>query len=123
MPPRNIQIIQAYSYYDREDLLPTVVDAIVNCGGWVLDRRDISEMTLGFQLEIELRGVFDLYAALLAAGVHMTRSGHRVLSGFCTCGRFVRKSQLGHILQLQLEISFLHEITPHWLLMAQPARA
>ncbi|MDR3734847.1 MAG: hypothetical protein P4L10_04835 [Acidobacteriaceae bacterium] len=123
MHARDLQIIQAYSYQDREDLLPAAVDAIVHCGGWVLDRRDLSEMTLGLQMEIELRGVFELYAALLVVGIQMTRSGHRALSDLCTCGRFMHTSELSQILQIRLEITFLHEITPHWQLMAQPARA
>ena len=123
MQIQNVQTIQAYSYREREDLLPAAVDAIVRCGGWVLDRSNISEITLCFQLEIELRSVFDLYAALLAVGMEMTRSGHRALAGLCTCGRYAQKSELHQVLQMQLEISFLHEIAPQWLLMAHPARA
>ena len=118
-----IQIIQGYSFEDREDLLPALVDAIVRCGGWVLNRRDISEQTLELQLEMELRGVFDLYAALLSAGVEMTRSGHRTLAALCSRARYVPRRVQGEIVPLRVEVSFLHEITPHWELMARPARA
>ncbi len=123
MQIQNIQIIQAYSHQDREDLLPAVVETIVHCGGWVVERRDLSEMTLGFQMEIELRRIVEFYAGLLGTGMEMTRSGHRALSGLCTCGRYIRQSDLDQVLQMQLEVSFLHEIAPHWLMLAQPACA
>ena len=51
MQVRNVHDIQGYSYGQRQDLLPAVVNAVTDCGGWVLNRKTVSDTTLQFQLD------------------------------------------------------------------------
>jgi len=123
MQVRNVHDIQGYSYGQRQDLLPAVVNAVTDCGGWVLNRKTVSDTTLQFQLEVELRVIADLYAALIAAGVELTRSGHLALTELCTCRQHRRGADLAQIVEMRLEISFLEEVTLHSLLMTAPSLA
>jgi hypothetical protein len=123
MQSRGVQQIQGYSYEERQDLLPALVNAVTDCGGWVLNRKTVSSTTLEFQVEVELRSIIDLYAGLIAAGMEMTRSGHLALTELCTCRRHHRGAELGQIVEMRLEISFLEEVTLHSLLMTSSALA
>ena len=67
--------IQGFSYDERQGLLPTLISAFAECGGWVLDRKTLSARTLEIRLEIQLRSALDLYASIVASGLELTRSG------------------------------------------------
>ena len=124
MQVRNVHDIQGYSYGQRQDLLPAVVNAVTDCGGWVLNRKTVSDTTLQFQLEVELRVIADLYAALIAAGVELTRSGHEALTEQWTRRNHLRMAaELAQVVSIRLEISFLDDVTLHSLLAAGSALA
>jgi hypothetical protein len=106
--------IQGFSYEERATVLPQLTSCLADCGGWVLERKTLSPTTLEFRIEIQLRSVFDLYAAILAAGVELTRSAHRTLTDLCTCHQHLRVTvDLGHVVALRIEISFLEDVTLH----------
>ncbi len=110
--------IQSFSYQERSGVLPSLTNAFADCGGWVLDRRTLSATTMEFRIEIQLRAIVDLYAAIIASGLELTRSGHLTLSELCTCRQHFRRSaDLGQVVALRIEISFLEDITLHSLLM------
>ena len=109
--------LQGYSYGERAALLPALTAAFAHCGGWVLERKTTSATTVEFRLELQLRAIVDLYAALVAAGVELTSVSHGVLTGLCTCRRHRTAVSLAHVLTLKLEISFLEDVTLHSLLM------
>jgi hypothetical protein len=108
--------IQGFSYDERQGLLPTLISAFAECGGWVLDRKTLSPRTLEIRLEIQLRSVLDLYASIVASGLELTRSGHLGLTDLCTCRRNL-SGDLGQVVEIRLEISFLEDLTLHSLLM------
>ena len=61
--------------------------------------------------------VLDLYAAIVATGVELTRAGHEALTELCTRRKHLRlAAELGQIVAIRLEISFLDDITIHSLL-------
>ncbi len=110
--------LQAYSYGERSTLLPSLTAAFTHCGGWVLERKTTSATTTEFRLELQLRGIVDFYAALIAAGVELTSTAHTTLTGLCTCRRHGGSAVfLREVLTLTLEISFLEDVTLHSLLM------
>jgi hypothetical protein len=116
--------IQSFSYEERSGLLPTLTTAFADCGGWVLDRRTLSPTTMEFRIEIQLRAVLDLYASIIASGLELTRSGHIALTELCTCRKHLnRAADLGQVIAIRIEISFLEDVTLHSLLMttAPPA--
>ncbi len=109
--------IQGFSYEQRPGLLGELAAVFSTCGGWVLERRNLSPTNVEFRVEIQLRAVLDLYAALIATGLELTRSGHEALTGLCTRRRHaVLTAELGQVVALRLEITFLDEVTLHSLL-------
>ena len=119
---RNIDImqsldIQGFTYEERHGLLPELTTAFSNCGGWLLERKTLSPTNMEFRVEIQLLAVLDLYAAIIATGVELTRSGHEALTELCTRRQHLRlAAKLGQIVAIRLEISFLDDITIHSLL-------
>jgi len=108
--------VQAFTYQQRYGLLPELAGAIGRCGGWVLDSKALSSTNMEFQVEIQLRAVVDLYAAILSTGVELTRFGHEAFRGLCTRRKHRRiTADLGGIVAIRLEIAFLDDITLHSL--------
>jgi hypothetical protein len=111
--------IQGFSYEERHGLLPTLTSGFADCGGWVLDRKTLSPSTMEFRLEIQLRAALDLYASIVSSGLELTRSGHLGLTDLCTCRQNrSTAADLGQIVTIRLEISFLEDLTLHSLLLA-----
>jgi hypothetical protein len=114
--------IQGFSYEERHGLLPTLTSAFADCGGWILDRKTLSPSTMEFRLEIQLRAVIDLYSSILASGLELTRNGHLGLTHLCTCRKnFAAPTDLGQIVTIRLEISFLEDATLHSVFTKPPA--
>jgi hypothetical protein len=116
--------IQGFSYAERPQVLHQLGRAISECGAWVQDRRSVSPATMEIQLEIQSRGVMDLYAALVASGLELTRDGHLALTSLCTS----RKNSVGaierrKIIAVRLEITFLEDATLQSLWMTGSALA
>lgn len=109
--------IQSYSYENRQGLMPMLTSAVASCGGWVLDRRMLSEATLELRVEVELRAALDLYAELIAAGLELTRSGHIAFTELCLCSKHTHLVDQSQLITLRLEISFLEEANLHSLLL------
>jgi hypothetical protein len=127
-PRRQIKLesfdIQAFTYEQRHGLLPSLTAAFTNCGGWIIDRKTLSATNMEFRVEIQLRAVLDLYAAILATGVELTRAGHETLTELCTRRNHHRlTADLGQTIAIRLEIAFLDNITLHSLLSAGSALA
>ena len=116
--------LQSFSYDDRTNVLPVVIAALADCGGWVLDRRTLSASTVQLRVEVQLRSIVDLYGSIIAAGLELTRASHIALTDQCTCRKNAATvADLGQILTLRLEISFLEDMTLHSLLSAGCAPA
>jgi len=116
--------IQAFTYEQRNGLLRNLTSAVTNCGGWILDRKNLSPTNIEFCVEIQLRTILDLYAAVISTGIELTRSGHEVLTGLCTRRKHLSLSaDLGQVIAIRLEIAFLDDITLHSLLASGSALA
>lgn len=109
--------IQSFSYEERQGLLPNLTSALADCGGWVLCRRPLSPNMTEIRLEIQLRSILDLYASIVSSGLELTRSGHLGLTSLCNCRKnLTTATDLGQVVTIRLEISFLEEITLQSLL-------
>ena len=110
--------IQSFSYEERQGILSSLTSAFADCGGWIIDRKALSPSTMEFRIEVQLRSVLDLYAALVASGLELTRAGHLALAELCTCRKNLAvAADLGQVVGIRLEISFLEDVTLHSLLM------
>jgi hypothetical protein len=109
--------IQGFTYEERYGLLPLLTAAFSNCGGWMLERKTLSPTHMEFRVEVQLRAVLDLYASIIATGVELTRAGHEALTEQCTRRNHLRMTaELGQVVSIRLEISFLDDVTLHSLL-------
>jgi len=110
--------IQGFSYEERNGLLSALILAFGECGGWVLDRKTLSPTMMEFRIEIQLRAIIDLYASIISSGLELTRKGHLGLTDLCTCRKNASTTaDLGQIVSIRIEISFLEDMTLHSLLM------
>lgn len=111
--------IQGFSYEERHGLLPSLASAFADCGGWILDRKTLSPSTMEFQVEIQLRAAFDLYSSIISTGLQLTRDAHLGLTQLCTCRRnFASASDLGQVVSIRVEVSFLEDLTLQSLFLA-----
>ena len=111
--------IQSFSYEERQGILPILTSAFADCGGWIIARKALSASTMEFCIEIQLRSILDLYASIVSSGLELTRSGHLGLTDLCTCRKNLSASaDLGQVVAVRLEISFLEDVTLHSLLAA-----
>jgi hypothetical protein len=109
--------IQAFTYEQRHGLLRDLTAAFSSCGGWIHERKTLSPTNMEFLVEVQLRTILDLYAAIIATGVELTRAGHVALTELCTRFNHQRvTADLGQIVAIRLEIAFLDDITLHSLL-------
>jgi len=109
--------IQAFSYEERQGLLPILTSAFADAGGWILDRRSLSSSTVEFHVEIQLRAVLELYSSIISAGLQLTRAAHLGLTHLCTCRRNIStRADLSQVITVRIEVSFLEDLTLQSLL-------
>jgi hypothetical protein len=102
--------IETYSYAERRVIFPAITEALEFCGCWLLDRRPLSFTQVEFRFELPLRTVVELYAALIAAGLELTRTSHEELITLCTLRQHQDyPSCLPGVITVRLEVSFLED--------------
>jgi hypothetical protein len=116
--------IKGFTYDDRQGHLTRLTHVFADCGGWVVERKTLSPSMSAFGIEIQINSILDLYAALVSSGLELTRAGHLSLTELCTCRRHLRSSaDLGQVVALRIEITFLEDVTLHSLLSTTVAPA
>ena len=116
--------ITTFSYEDRRVIFPAVTEALELCGCWLLQRHATSLTQVEFHFEVYLRSIVDLYAALIAAGLELTRASHNDLTALCTL-RQHRDSptNTAGLVTARLEISFLEDAESMTLMASTAACA
>ncbi len=99
--------LKSFTYEERPILLPALTLSIVNAGGWVLKRSSTSVASIDIFLEIQAGSLPDVYAAMLASGLELTRDSHRAMAERCNCILHLRPQKCSPFLALRLEIHFL----------------
>ena len=109
--------LQAHTYEERHGMMPALTTAVSHCGAWIVERKTISSKSMELRIEVELQMIVELYATMLAAGIELGRDGHQALADMCTCRKHMQADQRT-LLTIQMEISFLDDVTLHSLLMS-----
>lgn len=109
--------IHGYSYSDRSNIMLSLTDSLTDSGAWITDRNTVSASITELCFEIQLGCVLDLYTALIANGLELTRAGHLAMTDLWTCHNNL-ETHSGDIITVRLEISFLEEVTLQSLLAA-----
>ncbi len=100
--------LQCLTYDERATVLPAITEAVDRAGGWILDRRTMAAHALELRIELQVRALIDVYAAVVSSGVELTREAHMLLTERCLCRQYQSlKGGLSTILSIQLEIAFL----------------
>ena len=100
--------LQGFTYAERASLLPELGAAIDAAGGWVLDRRSISAGAVELHVEVQLQALPEVYGALLATGLQLTRDSHRALAERCNCSMHLRPRRgVSSLLLIHAEVHFL----------------
>jgi hypothetical protein len=107
--------IHGYSYSDRFNILLSLTDSLTESGAWIIDRNTVSASTTELRFEIQLGCVLDLYTALVATGLELTRSAHHAMTDLWTCYNNLDISS-SDVIAVRLEINFLEDISLHSLL-------
>lgn len=62
-------------------------EAMLACGGWILERRELPDEAASYLIEFECGHSLEVYAALVSLGIHLSRNAHLSLTGLCQCAR------------------------------------
>lgn len=113
LSPEPVELrLQCLTYDERQNVLPLLTDAIDRAGGWLLDRRTIAAHALELHLELQVRALVDVYAALVGSGVELTRDAHLLLTERCTCRQHQpSRESMSSIMSIRLEVAFLADVT------------
>lgn len=112
--------VQGYSCQEPDALLRTLSHSIRHAGGWVLQTKQLPTGEQEMQIELQSRGMMEIYSALLASGVELTRAGHVAMANSCSVLHRlpIRWHQIASI---HLTIAFLARVDVGHLL--QPPKA
>lgn len=102
--------------------LPAVRNAVVKAGGWVLHRKSLSAASMEMRVEIQHRGVMDLYVSLIGAGVEMTRGAHLSLCEACMCTLHLPERRR-KITTVEMDVTFLGDVEIPEMMPAEAALA
>jgi len=102
--------VRGFSYEDRREILPALAEALASSGCWLQDRKAVSLAQMEYRFELPLRSAVDLYSGLIGCGLELTRASHLDLTGLCTLRRHNSRQQLGRVIGVRLEVSFLEDI-------------
>ncbi len=100
--------LQCLTYDERSVVLPALTEAVDRAGGWILERRTTAAHALELSIELQVRALVDVYAALVSSGVELTRKAHMLLTERCVCRQYQSsRGAMSTILSIHLEIAFL----------------
>jgi hypothetical protein len=103
-------ILESFTYAERTHLLPDLGAAVDLAGGWVLERHSLAADAVEVYLEVQMAALPEVYGALLASGLELTRDSHRALAERCNCDLYLRpRHGISSILSLRVDIRFLPE--------------
>ena len=105
--------IQAVSAVEPSNLVRTLTGAILGCGGWVLTRSTTDSGRVNVLFEFERAACVEIYTAVIACGIDLSRNGHIRMTELCQCTRnhlSVCGTQIASI-ELEIQTSSLKTTT------------
>jgi hypothetical protein len=96
--------LTALSTDDPQRVVRFLTGVLLACGGWVLTRTTRGEEAAELDFEFARAACVDIYAALIASGLELTRDSHQQLAEFCHCTRNLIHSKAFEIARVDLMI-------------------
>ena len=102
--------IQCFTYEMRDTVLPRLSTSLGDSGAWLLERRNVSAERAELVFELHPRRLLDLYSALAAAGLELTRTAQHVLIALSARTKHLgRRERSAQTLSIRLEVRFLED--------------
>lgn len=101
--------LRAFTYNSRVEALPALRKSVVSAGGWMLHRKHTSPTSAEVRVEIQSHRLLDLYAAIIAAGMELTRPAHRAMAEACSCALHLPERRRS-IATVHVDVSFLGDV-------------
>ncbi|MGA7157583.1 MAG: hypothetical protein WBY53_12080 [Acidobacteriaceae bacterium] len=100
--------LRGHTYDDHDEVIPNLIETMNHCGCWLLEQRLLSPTHTELNFELQLRSVFELYSALLATGIQLSRDSHTRMKSLCTVrDHNPHRAKRRRILTVRLELIFL----------------
>ena len=96
--------IQAVSSMEPSNLVRNLTGAILGCGGWVLTRSTTDSGRVSILFEFERAACVEIYTAVIACGIELSRNGHIRMTELCHCTRNHLSECGAQIASIELEI-------------------
>jgi len=93
--------INASTHADRIDMTSRAEQALTGTGGWILDFKQFSNISISISFEISTKNLGRLYQALKATGLDLSRQSDEALSNY---GDLKNQADI----QASLQITFIH---------------
>lgn len=87
MPPASVVEFSAAAPIHPASLAELLPAAILSCGGWIVERHQPRPGWLSFLMEFECQRSMEIYFAVIALGIQLSRKAHLSLTGLCQCAR------------------------------------
>ncbi len=105
--------LQSLTHDPLDVVMPGLTEAIDRASGWVLDRHMASAFAVELRIELQIRALIEMYAALVSSGIELTRESHLLLTERCTCRQFLRtREERSAIITIRLELTCMADVAP-----------
>jgi hypothetical protein len=96
--------LTALSDDDPQQLVRLLASALLGCGGWILTRTTEGNDLAALDFEFARAACVEIYAALVAAGLELSRDSHLRMAELCLCTRSLIHSNAFDIARIDLVI-------------------
>ncbi len=101
--------LHGYSSIGQLEFEAQIVQAVVDCRGWILEEKATSITSYRLRFEVGLQEIPDLYGALQQAGLQLTPMAHRALTEMCLCRKHLPPSDDVQVVSIDLYVGTLDE--------------
>jgi hypothetical protein len=96
--------LTALSADDPQRLVRFLSGVLLACGGWILTRSTHGNDQAELDFEFARAGCIEIYAALIASGLELSRDSHQQLAELCHCTRNMIQSKAFDVARIDLVI-------------------
>jgi hypothetical protein len=96
--------LTALSADDPQRMVRFLSGMLLASGGWILTRSTQGDDLAELDFEFARAACVEIYAALIAAGLELSRDSHQQMAEFCHCTRSLMESKAFDIARIDLVI-------------------
>jgi hypothetical protein len=96
--------LTALSADDPQRVARFLSGVLLSCGGWILTRTTYGNDLAELEFEFARAGCMEVYAALIASGLELSRDSHQQMAEFCHCTRNLFQSKAFEAARIELVI-------------------